>query len=182
LRRSSWIDRVRCRAIPPVGVSHLTYVQRNAIAALLLLMAPGVARADWEYAHWGMKPEEVAQASGGAVKVLPPAKWKRHPAPFDSETAATGTFTEGALHLTLSFSFDPRTKGLTCIVFNSTGQDDLFRDSFLHRYGTPRATADHPEYGMKTFEWRGRDEVGLTLMAGASFATQCLPGTIPPIE
>ena len=154
----------------------------SALAGLFLVMLSTPASADWEYTRWGMSPEQVAQASGGAVKVLPPGKRRHHPAPFSSETAAEGTFTEGALRLEVSFSFDLQSTGLTCVVLNSSGQDELLRQSFFRRLGKPQSTDDHAAAGMKTFTWRGKDEVGLTLMNGSSFATECKRGTIPPIE
>lgn len=154
----------------------------GAMAAVIVTLMPTLAWGDWEYAHWGMKPDQVAQASGGAVKVLPPAKRKQHQNPFNSETAAEGTYSEGALRLNLSFSFDLKTGGLTCIIFSSSGQDELLKQSFIRRHGTPQSTGGFPDAGMTTFTWTQQDEVGLTLMNGPSFATQCKPGTIPPLE
>ena len=144
---------------------------------------PASAWADWDYAHWGMTPDQVAEASGGAAKVLAPAMRTRHAAPFDSETAAAGTYSDGALTLDLSFSFDLTTNGLTCIILTAAdpSQNDMLKDSLVRRYGPPQDTGGLP--AMQTFTWYKPDEVGLTLIAGAqSFASVCKPGTIPPLN
>jgi hypothetical protein len=102
--------------------------------AVIAILTPTLAWADWEYAHWGMSPDQVALASSRAVKVLPPAKRKKHP-DFNSETAADGTYTEGALRLGLSFSFDLKNGGLTCVVFTGLdqSQNELLKQSFVRR-------------------------------------------------
>ena len=38
--------------------------------ALLVLASPDAA--DWEMTRWGMTPEDVAAATGGAARVVPP--------------------------------------------------------------------------------------------------------------
>lgn len=155
------------------------------VIAVLAMLMPTLAWGDWEYVHWGMTPDQVAQASSGAVNVLPPAKRKKHPAPFNSETAAEGVYTDGALRLNLSFSFDLKNGGLTCVIFTTVdpSQNELFKQSFIRRHGPPDDTGGFSDAGMDTFTWFKPDEIGLTLMKdGQSFATQCKPGTIPPLD
>ncbi len=154
-----------------------------------VILAPAVARADWKYAHWGATPEQVAQASGGAVKALPPAQRKKHPDPWNSVTAARGTYVDGNLRLNLTFSFDLKSGGLNCIVFESVdgSSGKLLQKMFVGLYGPPKTSANHQDIGigMQTFVWSmKKDDVGLTLMSSddSSFATQCVPGTIPPVE
>lgn len=155
-------------------------------AAVLATLLPTSAWADWKYAHWGMNPDQVARASGGAVKVLPSAKRKTHPAPWNSQTAAEGTYTDGDLHLTLSFSFDLKNGGLNCIIFNAMDKapDKLFKQMFVSLNGPPQTASRYKDLGMETFSWStAKDQVGLTLMGdGESLATQCVPGTNPPFE
>jgi hypothetical protein len=155
-----------------------------SLTAVLVTLTPALAWGDWEYAQWGMSPAQVAQASGGAVKVLPPAERKKHPA-FNSETAAAGTYTEGQLRLSLSFSFDLKSGGLTCVILTGLGpsQNELLKQSFIRRLGRPESTGGLAEAGMETLAWSKTDEIGLTLMEhDPSFATQCKPGNVPPIE
>jgi hypothetical protein len=52
-----------------------------ALIPVVVTLSPAMAWSDWKYAHWGATPEQVAQASGGAVKVLPAAQRKKHAAP-----------------------------------------------------------------------------------------------------
>ena len=157
-----------------------------ALIPVVVTLSPAMAWSDWKYAHWGATPEQVAQASGGAVKVLPAAQRKKHAAPWSSETAAKGTYVDGALHLALSFSFDSKRGGLSCIVFEAAenSPDDLLKQMFINLNGRPQTADDHKDLGMQTFSWStGKDQIGLTLMTdGGSFATQCLPGTNPPVE
>jgi hypothetical protein len=158
-----------------------------ALVAVLPMLMPTVAWCDWKYAHWGATPEQLAQASGGAVKVLPAAMRVKHSAPWNSTTAAKGSYVDGELRLNLSFSFDLKSGGLNCIIFESAGKssDALMKRMFLGANGTPLTNANHKELGMETFSWSTRtDDIGLTLMGegGGSFATQCVPGTNPPVE
>jgi hypothetical protein len=158
---------------------------RNFMLIAALILVPALARADWKYAHWGATPEQLALASGGAVKVLPAASREKHADPWNSMTAARGTHVEGDLRLDLVFSFDLKSGGLNCIVFNSAkgSSGKLLRKMFFQLYGPPQTTANHEGIGMQNFVWRtSTDQVGLTLMAedDSSFATQCVPGGIPP--
>jgi hypothetical protein len=160
---------------------------RNFMLIATLMLVPALSRADWKYAHWGATPEQLAQASGGAVKALPPATRVKHPAPWDSMTAARGTYVEGNLHLDLVFSFDLKSGGLNCIVFTSAkgSPGKLLKEMLIKQYGAPKTSANHEDLGvgMQNFVWRtSKDEIGLTLLAedDSSFATQCVPGGIPP--
>jgi hypothetical protein len=155
------------------------------VIAIAVILTPTFAWADWDYAHWGMTPDQVAQASGGAVKVLAPAMRTQHAAPFDSVTAASGTYVEGALKLSMSFSFDLTTNGLSCIIFETMdpSQNKTLKESFARRYGPPQTTGGAPDLGMDSFAWYKPDEVMLTLMTDSgSFASVCKPGTQPPFE
>jgi hypothetical protein len=160
---------------------------RNFILVAALICVPALARADWKYAHWGATPEQLAQASAGAVKALPPASRERHAAPWNSMTAARGTYVEGNLRLNLVFSFDLKSGGLNCIVFTSAkgSPGKLLQKMLFGLYGPPKTSANHEDIGvgMQNFVWRtNKDEIGLTLLAedDSSFATQCVPGGIPP--
>jgi hypothetical protein len=153
------------------------------------LLSSASAWADWKYAKWGAKPDEVAKASGGAVTVLPAAKRVKHAEPYlHSETAATGTYVDGDLTLKLSFSFDAKTGGLTCIAFDLPKKSSMatatkMKDLFVALNGKSLTHNETESVGMETFAWSTpKDQVGVTLMdtADESFATQCSPGNIPP--
>lgn len=150
------------------------------------ILSPSLAWSDWKYAHWGAKPEQLAQASGGAVKVLPLKKRKKHPAPWNSVTAAEGAYVDGSLHLNLSFSFDSQSGGLNCIIFEAAKHSpaNLLKQMFIALNGRPQKAANYKNLGMETFAWAtSKDQIGLTIMGEeTSFATQCVPGTNPPFE
>jgi hypothetical protein len=161
-------------------------MRRATIVILAMGLAlPGLAWSDWRYAHWGQSPDELAAASGGAIKVLPPPARKKHSAPWNSETAAIGTYIEGALRLRLSFSFDLKSGGLSCVVFEAQdgSPNELLKKMFVSENGPPQTAANDKSLGMETLSWsKPKDQIGLTLMAEHSFATQCKPGTNPPVE
>jgi len=176
----------RIRQYRMYKVSLNSMIRIATVIAAVALILPTSARADWKYAHWGMKPDQLALASGGAVQVLAPAKHKKHPAPWNSETAAEGTYVDGALHVDLSFSFDSKSGGLNCIIFTTAKKapDKLFKQMFVDLNGPPQKASSSKDLGMETFSWStAKDEIGLTLMGdGDSLATQCVPGTNPPFE
>jgi len=159
---------------------------RNLMLIAVLILVPALSRADWKYAHWGATPEQLAQASGGTVKVFPPASREKHAAPWNSMTAARGTYVEGSLRLDLVFSFDQKSGGLNCIVFTSVkgSPGKLLQKMLLGLYGPPQSTThEDAGIGMQNFVWRtAKDQIALTLLAedDSSFATQCVPGGIPP--
>lgn len=160
---------------------------RHATIVILALgiALPSLAWSDWKYARWGQNPDEVAAASGGAVKVLPAAARKKHAAPWNSETAAAGTYIDGALRLRLSFSFDLKGGGLSCIVFEALdgSPNELLKKMFVSQNGPPQSANNDKTLGMETLAWSSpKDQVGVTLMSEHSFATQCKPGTNPPVE
>lgn len=133
------------------------------LAVLLLAAAP--ARAHWEYTRWGMTPEQVAQASRGAVRVIPPSA--RKPLPdTDLTAAAEGSFTDGALRLLVRFGFD--SKGLAIVAYAVTDprQNEALRAWLIRRHGEPQRTGGLPAIGMETVTWDGEDEIELNITEG----------------
>ena len=152
------------------------------VLATMAFLTPSMAWSDWKYAHWGATPEQVALASAGAVKVLPAAKRQKHAAPYNSMSAAEGSYVDGKLRVNLRFFFDLKSGGLNCIIFNSVSQSagEPLKKMFVGLNGSPHVSRNNKGLGMQTFSWSTKkDEIGLTLMDGDAFATQCVPRTQP---
>jgi hypothetical protein len=133
-------------------------LQRIIIASATLATGlSSAASADWAYTHWGMSPEQVAAASGGSVKVLDVGKQTRDDADH-WVLAAQGSFVEGALNLDVGFTFDTRTNGLKCVMYNATGDDVAnLKAALVRRYGKPASTSS---YGpTETSTWRQPDKI-----------------------
>jgi hypothetical protein len=90
-----------------------------------------------------MSPNQVAAASGGSVKVLDVGKRTRDDADRWA-LAARGSFVDGALSLDVGFTFDTRTNGLICVVYNTLGEDVAALKAVLtKRYGKPASTSSY---------------------------------------
>lgn len=144
------------------------------VLAAVLAGAP-VARADWGFTRWGMTPEQVVSASGGEAHLIAPAARYRD----DSngwEMAADGVFHEGGRALHGGFMFDTHGGGLTCVLYNATGDDvDRLRDGLIARFGRPR---EDSEFGaVRSLAWRTPDEVELAVNRTALTAavSHCAP-------
>lgn len=133
------------------------------------------ARADWGYTKWGMTPEQVAGASKGAVKVVPVAGRYRNEEDH-WEIAAQGTFRAATLTLDVGFTFDLKTGGLKCVLYNATGQDvEALKDMMIKDHGPP---AKESNYGSaRSLSWTTPDQIGLVIAqkAGTAVVTHCAP-------
>jgi len=138
---------------------------RTLPLVVAILACAGPARAHWEYAHWGMTPEQVVQASRGTVRLIPPAQ--RRPMP-DGEllVAAEGSFAEGPLQLRVRFAFDATGLALVAYGVAQPAQNVALRDWMLRRHGEPQRKGGLPAIGMETLTWEGEDEIELTLAEG----------------
>lgn len=148
------------------------------------MLLPSLALSDWKYAHWGATPEQLVKVSGGAVRILPLQMRQTDSTPRNSVMAAKSSYIDGNLHLQLSFSFDSKSGGLNCIVFDAAmgSPAHQLKQMFFALNGRPDTAANYRNLGIETYSWSTKtDQIGLTLMGdGSSFATQCSPGTNPP--
>ena len=121
--------------------------------------------ADWEYTHWGMTPEEVASASGGAVTVLPEDK-REVIESAEMTNAAEGTFTSGDVKMRVGFSFDSNDGGLVCVayaVYAATDNPKL--EAYMRqRYGQPANESSLEAIGMTSLTWKTPDDISLDMM------------------
>lgn len=150
----------------------------SSLVAILAASAPLPALADWEYTHWGMTPEQVAGVSEGTVTVVPPAE-RLTLAGVNRQNAATGSYTDGELRLTVTFQFDTASNGLICVFAAAAdmSQNAAFKDWMHKKYGPPQETGGLPAIGMEELHWKTSDIIRFETMEGAvSKATQCKPG------
>jgi hypothetical protein len=130
------------------------------------------ASADWAYTHWGMSPEQVAAASRGSVKVLDVGRQTRDDADH-WVLAAQGSFVDDALRLDVGFTFDTRTNGLNCVMYNAAGGDvATLKAVLVKRYGKPASASSYGSTEILT--WRQPDKIEFTSGQGpAVVVMQC---------
>jgi len=115
-----------------VGVS-MMYV-----SAFLLSLSPAALWADWQYTRWGMKPEEVIQASGKIAIVEP------NTTAHSTETATallTAPYTTGRFNFDVKFLFNKKTS-LLARVYLSLLDPNLCAElhgALYSRYGKPES-------------------------------------------
>ena len=133
---------------------------------ILIVLISG-ASANWEYARWGMTPEQVAAASKGMVKALPPNA-RTTIAAANLRFAAAGTHKDGPVLLDVRFSFDATTNGLACVSYavSDPAQNVLLKDILIKRYGPPQSEGGLPAIGLQQFDWTKTDEINLMITAG----------------
>jgi hypothetical protein len=146
------------------------------MSVALLVSSATASRADWEYTKWGMTPEQVAKASQGTVKVIPPDKRTRDAAD-QNEMAAEGKYLTEKLALDVGFMFDPAGGGLACVMYNALGDDALRLGKILAgRYGAPSKESDF--MSSHTTLWIKPDEIEYTIRTKqpvAAVVSHCAP-------
>jgi hypothetical protein len=147
---------------------------RTLPLALAMLLTAPAARADWQYTHWGMTPDQVVAASRGTAKLLPAKDRPRLPPML---TAATGAYQDGPLQLRVTFSFDIATNGLVCVNYglSSPDNDEAFKAALVRRYGPPQKTSGVAFLGMTTLVWKTpTDQIEATFAKDdPAYAMQC---------
>ena len=131
------------------------------------------ALADWEYTHWGMTPEQVADASSGMVKVLPKAERTRI---NDGEIAAQGQFASGGRTMDVGFQFNAA-GGLECVLYNALGDDVApLKAELIRKYG---AVEQYASDGWYSLTWKKPERIELTVGEKplAAVVTHCKAGT-----
>jgi hypothetical protein len=133
------------------------------------------AHADWEYTKWGMTPEQVAAASKGEVKVLPPDK-RRKVEEAHMESGAEGTHAAGPLKVKVGFSFDTQTGGLICVSYgvDRGAENDALKDWMVKQYGPPQKTGGLPVIGLQQASWTKPDDIMLQISSNEpAFVLHC---------
>ena len=122
-------------------------------AALILaaMITCGPARADWQYAHWGMTPEETLAASHGQLRWCD-AQCKRQVSD-DDIALLYGDYQSGEFKFTLFMFFGKETKSLSYVRLRLTEpkKSDQLVEVFRKQYSEPKKQ-ENTEV-MKTFTW-----------------------------
>ena len=147
---------------------------RLPLLSLAVLFAAPAAHADWQFAKWGMTPEQLVAASHGTAELLPPGKRPRM-APL--ETAASGEFRDGAMTLRTTFSFNIDGSGLSCVFYGvySHSDDEAFKSALIKQYGPPQSRSGLPAIGQEDLGWvTPTDEIQASFSpADPAFASHC---------
>lgn len=155
---------------PSVPVRELLEENMNALVLVTVVVAALAAApswADWEYTRWGMTPEQVAAASGGAVTVEPPEK-RQVIAEVHRRSGANGTYSGDGLQLDLRFQFDSNTDGLVCVFATvaDAAQNERYRSRMFEKYGPPQKKQGLAVIGEETFLWNQSDDMRLQTQKG----------------
>jgi hypothetical protein len=157
-------------------VASSVFARVLAIIFSAVLLVPSAARADWGFTHWGMTAEQVVSASGGTAHLIALADRKRDDAD-GWEMTVEGTVHEGSLTLDGGYMFDTHGGGLTCVVYNATGDDVAkLRDGLIALYGRPGKDS---EFGpLRTLSWQTPDKIELAINQTplAAVVSHCAPG------
>jgi hypothetical protein len=142
--------------------------RRALLLAALPLLAASPAAAHWEYTRWGMTEAQVAAASRGAARPLPPGE--RRPVPSARmEYRMAAEFRAGGLNLSVAFAYDGRTGGLVCVsARGGPGQGPALRARLERALGQPQERAVDPATGVTVLGWTRPDEVDLQIAGDGS--------------
>ena len=103
---------------------------------ILVSMSNLSAQAEWEYTQWGMKLEEVAEASeGAAIPVNPDEQFL-----FEDDTQQTllkSQWATDSYSFDVFFNFSVDDDKLSEIVFKSTGKSEDLGLAMIERFGLP---------------------------------------------
>jgi hypothetical protein len=139
------------------------------IAFGLLTVVATQAHADWEYASWGMTPEQVVAASKGAAKIIPKDQQQSNDV-MKLTTKVEAVYSDGALKLNVKFAFNPA-NGLEMIGYETLdpAQGEALKSWLIKKYGPPQHT-DPPLQRTSSFYWERPDEIMLNIISdvGAS--------------
>jgi hypothetical protein len=139
--------------------------------------APLTARADWQYTHWGMSPDEVITSSAGRAWSVPApptydaeALIKKGIAPSLAHRIKLAETTTVADQITFrtAFIFDDSTRRLVAVYLEhkncNQADADRIRIMLTLRYGQPFENRSSPSYAVaETIKWLTRtDFVELT--------------------
>lgn len=140
--------------------------QKSVIVAIgVLSLATTQARADWEYARWGMTPEQLVAASKGAAKIIPKAQQQSNDA-MKLTTKVEAVYSDGPLKLNVKFAFDPADH-LQMLGYETLdpAQAQPLKDWLVKKYGPP-THSDPPLQRTSSFLWEKPDEILLTVIDG----------------
>ena len=154
----------------------LSFAKVLTVASATMLAGQSVARADWGFTHWGMTPEQVVSASGGLSHLIAPAaRYKDTVANW--EMAADGVIQDGNLTLQGGYMFDMRSGGLTCVMYNASGDDvSKLRNNLITRYGRPGKDSVSDSFEDLTWHTPDNLELAINLKPLTAAVTHCAPG------
>jgi hypothetical protein len=145
-----------------------------AILILAVCCIATSARANWAFTRWGMTPEEVVAASGGAARLLPPNERTRYD-DLHWELSVKGHYRDGPLTYLTGFMFGTTSHGLKCVLYNATGDNvRLLTENLITRLGKPQKDSDLGP--VRDMIWTHGDQVELAInQQPAAAVTHCAP-------
>jgi hypothetical protein len=140
-------------------------MMRAMLSLLVGLLVAQPAAAHWEYAFWGMTPDEVIAASIGAARALPTAR-QRAATEARMTYRAEAHYETSGLAMEVAFAFDDVTNGLVCVSYaaRTAAQSDALREWLIQRFGPPERTVRDPASNEENISWREPDNIDLFLL------------------
>lgn len=117
-------------------------------------LIPVSARADWQYAKWGISPEEVVAASNGNAHLLSDAEAKKYFRPSENMiTLVKGDHSADGEKFSVTFDFTRLAKRLQSVTLDAADVSRcyIYRRALLNKYGTP---VDTGLRGGEHLKWR----------------------------
>lgn len=136
------------------------WVATSALAGSTLALSVAPAAADWQYAQWGMNPDQVVAASNEAAQ----PSLDRSLDIGDLRAALTAPYRIGSVPLMAVFLFDPKSK--LQVVTLKPGSGDLcpkIVETLGAHHGTPDRADDMVQ--ARTLRWDDTDDDNLIVYA-----------------
>jgi hypothetical protein len=138
----------------------------------------GPAGADWEFAKWGMTPDEVIAASGGLAKARTPHAGR------DSQSVnlVTAMYEAGGIHFRVAFLFTRDDQRLDAVTLTAVDrlQCNTLTNILLDRYGRGERSKSRM---LDEYVWRddrNRNHVRYSAVAGGGCSIRYSPLTSRP--
>lgn len=117
------------------------WVATSALAGSTLALSVAPAAADWQYAQWGMNPDQVVAASNEAAQ----PSLDRSLDIGDLRAALTAPYRIGSVPLMAVFLFDPKSK--LQVVTLKPGSGDLLPEDRRDPWCPPRHARSRRRHG-----------------------------------
>lgn len=147
------------------------------LAMLLWGYRVDVARADWQYTKWGMKPDEVVAASGGKAVRTTSEEKKAHSSPdAKDEPLLKAPYQSGRYQFIAFFHFDKKKGRLTSVDLELQNPElgyDLL-GSLRQKYGKP--LSEQEDKYLNLVVWHQKtDQVSYVGVVSKSFSVSYQP-------
>lgn len=137
---------------------------RRAVIAAVAVMACGAARADWQYARWGMTPEEVQAAGGTAIARATPRQERDWSVETLGRAMLHTRHTAQSMHYSVRFLFSSGRLVGVYLAQPTYREAVKTRETLGQIYGTPNRIERRSGFCNNTARHWDHHESGNTIM------------------